>query len=58
MNEGGELAISGLTVRDSTIGPLVSADSGTVQIEGLDVADSSIAVRDLLPATDFRIRLL
>ena len=45
MNEGGNLAIRDMTVTDSTIGALVSAESGTVIIDGLDVSGGSVGVR-------------
>ena len=46
MNEGGDLKISELTVRDSTLGALVSASDGVVQIDRMEVRDSDIGVRD------------
>lgn len=51
-NEGGELTISGLTVDDASMGPLISAaKSGTVIVGDLSVAGGSLGVSDTLSLT-------
>ena len=60
MNEGGELAVGDLIVQgDSFIGPLFSASQeGSVNVDGLVVQDSNIAVRAHFVVTALYMHLL